>query len=405
MTKKVLISGAGIAGSSLAYWLRRHGFAPTVVERAPALRDGGYKVDIRGAALDVVRRMGLLDDVRALKTDVRDAFVVDATGRRVAAMDADSFGGRAHGDAEILRGDLARLLYERTEDEVTYRFGDSIERIEDGLVTFHSGHAEAFDVIVGADGLHSRTRALAFGAEERYVRDLGHRISICTVPNHLGIDREELTYVGPGRTTLLYSTAREAGMKAMFLFRTPSTEDPDPRRALRAAYADQGWEVPRLLDAIDTAPDFYYDALSQVHMDSWSSGRVVLLGDAAYCASTASGQGTSLALVGGYVLAGELARAAGVHATAFAAYERRMRPFVAANQKLGPENIKRMVLASKGQLRVSMAMLRLMSKLPGRERLLAKVMEPLHRAANAIELPDYGNSDSASATAAAGPST
>jgi 2-polyprenyl-6-methoxyphenol hydroxylase-like FAD-dependent oxidoreductase len=397
MTKKVLISGAGIAGSSLAYWLRRHGFAPTVVERAPALRDGGYKVDIRGAALDVVRRMGLLDEIRALKTDVRSAFVVDATGRKVASMDADTFGGRAHGDAEILRGDLARLMYERTRDDVTYRFGDSIESIEDGLVTFHSGHTETFDIIVGADGLHSRTRALAFGAEEQFVRDLGYHVSICAVPNHLGIDREELTYVGAGRTTLVYSTARDTDAKAMFLFRTPSTQDSDPRRALRAAYADQGWEVPRLLDAVDAAPDLYYDTLSQVRMETWSTGRVVLLGDAAYCASPASGQGTSLALVGAYVLAGELAKADGSHGTAFAAYEQRMRPFVAVNQKLGPDNIKRMVLGSKGQVRMSMVMLGLMAKMPGRERILAKVMEPLHRAATAIDLPDYGNREAAPA--------
>ncbi|GAB2608838.1 FAD-dependent oxidoreductase [Paractinoplanes abujensis] len=390
MTKTVLISGAGIAGVSLAFWLRRHGFTPTVVERAPALRDGGYKVDIRGAAIPVVQRMGLLDRVRELRTDVRSGAVVDRTGRRVASMNGDSFGAREDDDAEILRGDLNRLIFESTRDEIDYRFGDSVTAINGTEVTFAGGRTESFDLIVGADGVHSRTRALAFGPEREYVRDLGYRVAIYTVPNHLGIDREELTYVSPGRTTLVYSTARDTGAKAMFLFTAPEgIDESDPRRALREAYADQGWEVPRLLEAVDAAPDFYYDTLSQVHMDSWSTGNVALVGDAAHCAAPSSGQGTSLGLVGGYVLAGELAAAGGDHGAGFAAYERRMRPFAERNQKLGPANIKRMVLGSKGQVRTSMTMLSVMSKLPGRDRLMAAMMAPLHKAANAIDVPDY----------------
>lgn len=391
----VLVSGAGIAGTALAYWLRRHGFAPTVVERAPAILDGGYKVDIRGAALQVVQQMGILDDIRRVRTDVRGGSVVNAAGKRVASMDGDTFGGRQHGDAEVLRGDLNRILHGATKDEVSYIFDDSIASmadVPDGVeVTFVSGRVGRFHLVIAADGLHSRTRELAFGPESRFVRDLGYYISIFTVPNHLGLDRWELTYVGPGRTALTYSTAGATHAKAMFLFASePLTYDRRDRaqqeRLLAAAYAQEGWEVPRLLQGMSGSPDFYFDSLSQVHLDRWSNGRVALVGDSAYCASPASGQGTSLALVGAYVLAHELAGAGADHQAGFAAYERRMRPFVDANQKLGPANVKRMVMRTKGQVRFSMMMLSLLSRMPGKDRIMAKAIEPIHKAANAITL-------------------
>ncbi|MEV4476603.1 FAD-dependent monooxygenase [Nonomuraea sp. NPDC049504] len=384
----ILISGAGIAGTTLAYWLRRHGFAPTVVERATGVREGGYKVDIRGAALDVVERMGLLDDIRALRTDVRTGSVVDGTGRQVASMDGDSFGGRVHQDAELHRGDLARLLHQAT-DGVEHLFGDSIAAIDGTRVTFAGGLVRHFDLIVGADGLHSATRALAFGPEEHFVHDMGYNVSVFSVPNHLGLDREELTYVGPGRTALVYSTRQDTGMKAMFLWRSAdkATGRDAQQRALADVYRGSGWEVPRLLEAMAGAPDFYYDSMSQVRMDRWHAGPVALIGDAAHCASPASGQGTSLALVGAYVLAGELKRAGGDHTIAFPAYEARMRSFAETNQALGPANIKRMVLSSRSQVRMSMLMLRLAGLLPGKDRVMAKVVEPIHRAATAIDLP------------------
>jgi 2-polyprenyl-6-methoxyphenol hydroxylase-like FAD-dependent oxidoreductase len=415
----VLVSGGGIAGTALAYWLRRHGANPTVVERAGAIRAGGYKVDIRGAALDVVRRMGILDDLRALRTDVRGGSVVDATGRRVASMDGDTFGGRVHGDAEVLRGDLHRILYELTAADVEYRFGDSIAALRDtgdGVeVTFERGDTRRFDLVIGADGVHSRTRELAFADGAAFsaaaaggaagaggVHHLGYYISIFSVPNRLDLDRWELTYVGPGRTALVYSTARQDEAKAMFIFASPPLAyDPADRgaqqRLLAQAYAGEGWEVPALLGDMPAAQDFYFDSLSQVHLDRWSTGRIALTGDAAYCASPASGQGTSLALVGAYVLAGELSRAAhetagpetAGHETAFAQYERRMRPFVARNQKLGPANVKRMVMRSKGQVRMSMTMLSVLNRLPGKDRLMARMIAPIHRAATAITLDEY----------------
>lgn len=384
--KKVLVSGAGVAGITLAYWLRRNGFAPTVVERAQGIRDGGYKIDIRGAALQVVERMGLLDQIRARRTDVRAGTVVDRRGRQVASMDGDTFGGRVHDDAEILRGDLHRLLFEATQD-VEYIWGDSIVDLDanTGEVTFASGVTRTFDLIVGADGVHSVTREKAFKGPQ-CVRDLGYRVAIFSVPNHLGLDREEVTYVSPHRTVLMYSTAQDAGAKAMFLFADDQPVPADARQYLVDRYADEGWHTAQLLEHI--GDDFYLDDLSQVHLDRWSTGRVALVGDAAYCASVASGQGTSLALVGAYVLAGELA-AASDHVEGFANYEVALRGFVDANQKLGPANIKRMVLASKAQVRLSMLFLSLLSRLPGKDRLIAKAVEPIHRAANVISLKDY----------------
>ncbi|GII80739.1 FAD-dependent oxidoreductase [Sphaerisporangium rufum] len=399
--QRILISGAGIAGLTLAHWLRRHGFTPTVVEHAPAPRAGGYKIDIRGAAVEVARRTGILPEVRRARTDVREAAVVDARGRRVAAMTGDTFGGRSGEDAEILRGDLLRLVHDAVPGEVEVVFGERVTGLDDTgqevTVTFASGATRAFDLVIGADGLHSGTRALAFGPEEHHVHDLGYRVAAGSVPNHLGLDRCELTYVAPGRTALTYSTAGAAGATAMFLFAndsggpaTAAAGDRDRRHAaLAAAYAGEGWEVPRLVEGVRDAPDFYLDSLSQVRMDRWSSGRVALVGDAAYCASAASGQGTSLALVGAYVLAGELAAAGGDHVAGFAGYERRMRPFAEINQRLGPANIRRMVLRTPAQVWVTMKALSIVRRLPGADRMMAKAMAPLHRAANAIDLPAY----------------
>ncbi|MEV0386190.1 FAD-dependent monooxygenase [Nonomuraea sp. NPDC050643] len=386
----ILISGASIAGTTTAYWLRRHGFTVTVVERAPAIREGGYKVDVRGAALQVIERMGLLEAVRARSTDMRVATHYDAQGRPVATLDAALFGGRTGDDLEIMRGDLNELLYDLTRDDVEYLFDDSVTAIaEDGTVTFERSPQRRFDFIVGADGAHSTTRRIAFGEESRFVRDLGYYISICTVPNTLGLDREEAVHASVGRTANVYSTRQDTGAKALFMWSSPPLaydhRDVAGQKALLTqAMAGAGWEVPELLESVRGAKDFYFDSVSQIHMDHWSKGRVLLVGDAGYCASPASGQGTSLAIVGAYVLAGELATGGGAEG-----YERELRPFVEANQALGPANVKGMVIDSKAALWIQLKLMRLLPRLPGRDRMIERVTGPIHRAANAISLKNY----------------
>ncbi|APR78891.1 monooxygenase, FAD-binding protein [Minicystis rosea] len=394
----ILISGASIAGPTLAYWLRRYGFNPTVVERAPAPRPGGYKIDIRGVAVDVVERMGLYDEIRRAGTDMQGGSYVDATGRWLATIDGETFGFRSGDDVEIMRGDLGHILHEKTRNDVEYVFNDSITSITQDVhgarVTFERGAPRTFDLVIGADGLHSNVRALAFGDEARFAFDLGTYVSIFSVPNHLGLDRWELVCSKPGRLVGLSSTRGDTQAKAFFTFVAPPLRDGarDPARQkelLNDVYAGMGWEVPRLLEAMADAPDFYFDRMTQIDMDRWSAGRVVLVGDAGYCPSPASGQGTSLALVGAYVLAGELAASGGDHHIAFARYEARMRGYVERNQKLGKSAAKHMTQSHRALIWLQILLMRALPHMPWRDSIIRRALQPIRDAAEAISLPQY----------------
>ncbi|AEK39464.1 FAD-dependent monooxygenase [Amycolatopsis mediterranei] len=388
--RRVLISGASVAGPALAFWLRRHGFTPTVVERAPELRDGGYAVDFRGASLQVLDRMGLLGAVEAAATRMGEVTYVDSANRPLVVTPPTY----QSGELEILRGDLARILYDATRDGVEYVFGDSVTGIAehgDGVtVTFAHGEPREFDLVIGADGLHSNVRSLAFGEESRFRRDLGYYVSIFTVPNHLGLDRAGRFYNEPNRTVGVYSARDNTEAKALFWFGADQL-DYDPRdaaqqrRIVEEKFRDVGWETSTLLAAMREAPDFYFDSASQIKLDSYARGRVALVGDAAYCAAPLSGMGTSLAIVGAYVLAGELAAAGGDHATAFDAYSREMRGFVDACQKLAEGNGKWFVPPTRGWLKFRNLNYRLLPYLPWR-----KLIEELPlKAGNAITLKPY----------------
>jgi 2-polyprenyl-6-methoxyphenol hydroxylase-like FAD-dependent oxidoreductase len=333
----ILISGASVAGPALAYWLGRRGFHPTVVERTPHLRGGGYAVDFRGAThLNVLAKMGILDAIKARQTHLSSTTIVDEKGRPVARMPAHAFAG----DVEILRGDLGRILYEATRDSTEYVFGDSITSLDehaDGVrACFEHSQPRSFGLVIGADGLHSNVRRLVYGEHDRFVRDLGLYVSIFSVPNSFGLDHAALLCSVPGRTAGVFSVGdNQAIAQLYFAAAGISHDDRDASRQTQIvaeAFAGMGWRVPELMAAMRQASDFYLDSVSQVHLDRWSAGRVALIGDAA-CAAGPGGNGTGNAIVAAYVLAGELAAARGDHRTAFERYQQLLRPYVAKGQK------------------------------------------------------------------------
>ena len=345
MSRKVLISGASIAGPMLAYWLYRYGFEVTVVERAAAVRGGGYPIDIRGTAVDAVDRMGLLPKLREAHIDARRLTFVGVDGRPIASVPPEALsGGESGRDIELPRGALTSLLFGLTQrEEIRYRFSDSIaalEQREGGIdVRFRSGESGRYDIVVAADGLHSNTRRLVFGPEEPFNRYLGWCFCGFAIPNDLGLSHEGVVYATPGRAAVLYAVRDSDTLLAFLQFAYPKTPFPDleeaeaQRKLTARMLSGEGWEVPRMVEALLKTDDFFFDSVSQIHAPIWSSGRTVLVGDAAHAPSFLSGQGSSLALVGAYVLAGELASHQDP-ADAFAAYERICRPFAEANQAL-----------------------------------------------------------------------
>jgi 2-polyprenyl-6-methoxyphenol hydroxylase-like FAD-dependent oxidoreductase len=383
---KVLVTGASIAGPALAHWLCRRGGEVTVVEQAPGLRPGGQAVDARGVAKEVIRRMGLDAEVRAVRTDTAGAYTVDADGNVLETYRAEDDGGDGYiSEIEVLRGDLSQVLYDDTRDGVDYVFGDRIADLTqdaDGVdVTFASGNRRRFDLVIGADGLHSALRAMVFGPREQFVRHLGLVLAFYSVPNEFGLDRWLIDYQEAGRSAGLRPVRDTTRAIAMLSFPSPDF-DIDYRdleaqkRLLREQMADVGWKTQRILAHLDDTPDFYLDQVAQVVMDRWSSGRVGLIGDAAFSASPMSGAGTGLALVGAYMLAGELAAADWNPKAGFAGYEERMRSYVEANQEIGRMHVQMLAAPdSDAETRPE----------PDMEALTALI----ERAVGGPELPDY----------------
>src|SRR4051794_3481909 len=299
----VLISGASIAGPAAAFWLRRHGFAVTVVEKADALRGGGYPIDIRGTALDVVERMGLLPDLRAAHVGTRRITFLDPDGSPITSLLPDTLTGSVEGqDLEVRRGDLAQVLYGAVRDDVEFLFNDSIATLDDhgGAVDVpsRSGPRRMFDLVIGADGLHSGVRALVMGPEEQYHRYIGYCFAGFTMPNDLGLSREGVMWNTPGRAAALYAVGDSADGHGFLNFARPTPpfdafRDPGAQRDLVAAvFAEDGWEIPRMVAAMRTADDLFFDVVSQIHLPRWSRGRVGLVGDAAHAPSFLTGQGS-----------------------------------------------------------------------------------------------------------------
>ncbi|MBB4688339.1 FAD-dependent monooxygenase [Amycolatopsis jiangsuensis] len=341
--RTVLISGASIAGPALAFWLNRYGYAVTVVEKSGAVRSGGYPIDVRGTALEVVRRMGILTELRDAHIDLRRLTFLHGDGSEVASVHPHSVTGGVEGqDLEVRRGDLTNALYTAVRDNVEFLFDDSIDTLDQsghGVdVTFRGGGRRTFDMVFGADGMHSRTREMLFGPEEQFHRYLGYCFAVFTMRNTFGLSHETVMWNTPGRAAALYAVGDDDEVHAFLNFARPEPpveafRDPAAQRDLvTEVFADAGWEVPGMLAALRDADDLFFDGVSQIRMPRWSEGRVALVGDAAYAPSFLTGQGTSLALVGAYMLAGSLADRG--HIAGFAAYEEGTRDFVAVNQGL-----------------------------------------------------------------------
>ena len=383
---RVLVSGASIAGPAVAHWLHRRGADVTVVEQSPGLRPGGQAVDARGVAKEAIRRMGLDAAVRAACTHTAGAYTVDADGNVLETQSAEDHDGDGYiSEIEILRGDLSQVLYDHTRDGVEYLFGDRIAELTqdtDGVdVTFAGGQQRRFEFVIGADGLHSALRAMVFGPREQYVRHLGLVLAFFTVPNDFGLDRWALDYQHAGRWAGLRPVPDPSRAIAMMSFPAADFEvdyrDVEAqKRLLREQMAGFGWKTADILEHLDDTPDFYLDQVAQVVLDRWSSGRVALLGDSAFCASPMSGAGTGLALVGAYMLAGELAAADWDPAAGFAGYQERMRDYVAANQEIGRLHVD-MLTASGPPTE------------PAPEPDMEAFTALIDRAVNGPQLPDY----------------
>ncbi|MEZ4411781.1 MAG: FAD-binding domain [Gemmatimonadales bacterium] len=341
---KIVINGAGIAGPTLAYWLQRSGHEVLLVEEAPRLRRGGYVIDFWGVGYDIAERMGLLPRLHALGYQVREVRYVDARGRTRGGFPAEVFARMTSGRfTSLRRSDLAATIHEALAQQVETIFGDSIATIEESAtgarVTFEHADPRDVDLVIGADGLHSRVRQLAFGSREHCEASLGYHVAAFELEGYR--PRDELVYVShgaPGRQISRFSMRDD---KTLFLFVFRDEYLPgggavgahDRKAVLADVFADVGWECPQVLEAMREVRDVYFDRVSQIRMPFWTQGRTALVGDAAACVSLLAGEGTGLAMAEAYVLAGELARAHDDHRTAFARYEERMRPFLKRKQE------------------------------------------------------------------------
>jgi 2-polyprenyl-6-methoxyphenol hydroxylase-like FAD-dependent oxidoreductase len=386
---QVAISGAGVAGAALAHWLYRTGHLPTLIEKAPKFRTGGYMIDFWGVGYRVAKRMGIEDPINAAGYQIEYLRSVGSGGEVKADVDVNVFRRMIGNDFTSLpRGDLAAAIYATIEDKVETIFGDSIATVvehSDGVrLTFEKRAPRDFDLLIGADGLHSNVRGLVFGPEREFERYLGCKVAACVVDGYR--PRDELIYVTystPGRQLARFALR---GERTMFLFIFRAEHDNAgvaPKEQLRNEFGDVDWESRQILAALDDVDDLYFDVVSQIRMERWSHDRVLLIGDAAGCISLLGGEGTGLAITEAYVLAGELARAGTDHRAAFDAYEARLRPFIVSKQAGAVRYIPFFATRTRLGLWFRTVAMRTMNFGPLATLFAGSVRDD-------IELPDYG---------------
>jgi 2-polyprenyl-6-methoxyphenol hydroxylase-like FAD-dependent oxidoreductase len=342
---RVLVSGASVAGLTAAYWLDRYGFGVTVIERAPTLRPGGQALDVRGPALEVARRTGVLEEFRKRSTKLRGMSMVDDSGTEIySTTERTLTGGRLDSeDLEVLRDDLVDILHQACGSGVRFVFGDHITALQQdqqGIdVQFDHAAPARYDVVIGADGAHSGTRRLVFGPEKPFLRYMGGYVAIMTIPNFLGLDHWQTFLMGGSDAGAgLIALDGSGTVRAYLGFESKDPVEYDYRdedaqkRLLAERSAGLGWVVPQILEHMKNASGFHFDARIQVIMEHWTRERVALVGDAGYAVSLTTGQGASMAMVGAYVLAGEIAVSVGDPAAGIARYEDEIREYVLRNQ-------------------------------------------------------------------------
>lgn len=342
--KTVLISGLGIGGTTLAYWAKAAGFEPTLIEHAPALRTGGYVIDLWGLGYDIAEDMGLAGEIARIGYHMRELRIVNGSGRRVAGFGTNVFneltGGRY---VTLRRSDLSRLLFGKIKGGTETIFGDEIDGLQEQAdhvqVQFKRGGARRFDLVIGADGLHSNVRRLVFGPQERFEKRLGYMVAAFETRGYRPRDDDVyVMYCEPGRM-LGRVALHDDRTLFLFVFMADIGEElaaldlPAQKALLRQRFGGDAWECRRVLEELNRADEIYFDRVSQIRMPAWSRGRVALVGDAAFCVSLVAGQGSALAMTSAYVLAGELGKAGGDYTPAFAAYEKLLREYIGTKQQ------------------------------------------------------------------------
>jgi 2-polyprenyl-6-methoxyphenol hydroxylase-like FAD-dependent oxidoreductase len=393
---RIIINGAGIAGPTLAYWLRRAGHEVLLVEAAPQLRTGGYVIDFGLVGYDIAEKMGLIPRLRELGYHVRELRFVDRQGRTSASSSVDALARFTKGRFITLqRSDLAATIYGALDGAVETMFGDSVASIEEaeGFVRVGFDHAppREADLVIGADGLHSRVRQLMFGTDAEVEVSLGYHVAAFEVGGYR--PRDELVYLGygvPGRQVYRFSM-RDDKTLFLFIFRDEylpagsPANDQERKSVLTNLFADVGWECPQILAALASVNSIYFDRASQIRLDSWTKGRTALVGDAAACVSLMAGEGSSLAMAEAYLLAGELRYCGGEYGAAFARYERQLMPFLRRKQQSVARSASSLAPKTAFGIRFRNLAVRLMQRLPfmvdffiGRQQ------------RDQVQLPDYG---------------